>query len=194
VENEITRQKWSGGKPYYIYVGGINPRKNINNLLLAFDKFKTDSQSDIKLLLVGKKGFGFEETEKALNHLKSKYDIKFLGRIEDSYEVNKLISASIAMTYVSVFEGFGIPCLEAMRCGTAVITSNTSSMPEVCGDAALYVDPLSIESISGALKTLSANAELRQSLVEKGAVQSQKFSWQKTTDLLWEMIEECINE
>src|ERR1017187_5842904 len=81
VENEITRQKWSGGKPYYIYVGGINPRKNINNLLLAFDKFKTDSQSDIKLLLVGKKGFGFEETEKALNHLKSKYDIKFLGRI-----------------------------------------------------------------------------------------------------------------
>lgn len=194
VEHEITRHKYANGAPYYIYVGGINPRKNINNLIKAFDQYKTERPSDIKLLLVGKPGFGFEQTETVLSQLASKDDIRFLGRVEDIYEVNKLISASIAMTYVSVFEGFGIPCLEAMRCGTAVITSNTSSMPEVCGDAALYVEPDSIDSIAAALQLLPDNPGLRDELIEKGNIQSQKFSWQTTSNLLWKMIEEVLND
>ncbi len=191
---ESTRSKWTGGKSYFIYIGSINPRKNIGNLLLAFEKYKTETKSDTKLLLIGKKMFMGSELDNILQDLKSKNDIQFLGRVEDATEVNNLISASIAMVYVSVFEGFGIPCLEAMRCGTAVIASNTSSLPEVCGDAGFYVDPNSIDSIADGMKKIASDSGLRQVLINKGMPQSQKFSWQKTSELLWNLIEECIKE
>jgi len=178
----------------YIYIGSINPRKNIKNLLLAFDKFKTDTNSNAQLLLIGKQMFMGNDLNDTINALKHKDDINFLGRIEDTDEVNKLISASIAMTYISVFEGFGIPCLEAMRCGTAVITSNTSSLPEVCGEAGYYVDPFKIGSIAEGLEKIASDPGLRKLLIEKGNIQAQKFSWDKTAGLLWEVIEECINE
>lgn len=188
-EKKNTRKKWSAGKPYFIYIGGINPRKNIKNLLLAFDKFKVKTPSEIKLLLIGKKGFGSEELDQIHSGLRFKNDIEFVGRVEEDLEVNKLISSSLALTYVSVFEGFGIPCLEAMHCGTAVITSNRSSMPEICGDAALYVDPLDINSIAEGMKRIANEESLRQGLTAKGLEQSTKFSWQKTADLLWEMMD-----
>jgi glycosyltransferase involved in cell wall biosynthesis len=193
-QKEEARKKWADGKPYFVYVGGINPRKNIKNLLLAFDRFKNEIPSETRLLLVGKKGYGSAELEETLSTLKSKTEIHFLGRVEDVTDVNAIISGAVAMTYISVFEGFGIPCLEAMRCGTAVITSNTSSLPEVCGAAALYVDPLSVDSISAALKTIDNNGALRQELIEKGYLQAQQFSWQKTADLLWGTIEKAIKE
>ena len=193
-EKKSVGEKWTWGKPYFIYIGSINPRKNIGNLLLAFQKYKTEAKSDAKLLLIGKKMFVGNELENILQNLKSGNDIQFLGRVEDINEVNDLISSSIAMTYVSVFEGFGIPCLEAMRCGTAVIASGTSSIPEVCGEAGFYVDPHSIDSIAEGMKKIASDQDLRQVLINKGLEQSQKFSWQKTTDLLWELIEDCIKE
>jgi glycosyltransferase involved in cell wall biosynthesis len=192
ITKTATRQKWSSGKPYFAYVGSINPRKNIKNLLLAFDAFKIENTSDIKLLLVGKKGFGGDELDKLLSGLNAKTDIHFLGRVEDVQEVKNIISASIALTYISVFEGFGIPCLEAMRCGTAVITSNTSSMPEVCGEAAIYIDPFSVESIKEGMKKITGEPESRQDLITKGFEQAKKFSWQQTADLLWGMVEEVV--
>ena len=191
---ESVREKWTEGKPYFIYIGSINPRKNIGNLLWAFEKYKNDTKSDSKLLLIGKKMFMGNELENILQDLNSRNDIQFLGRLEDVSEVNNLISASIAMTYVSVFEGFGIPCLEAMRCGTAVIASSTSSLPEVCGEAGFYVDPLSIDSIAEGMKKIASDPGLRQVLINKGLEQSSKFSWQKTSELLWELIEDCIKE
>jgi len=189
---ESIRSIWTGGKPYFIYIGSINPRKNIGNLLLAFEKYKTETKSDTQLLLIGKKMFMGNELENILRDLNYKNDIQFLGRVEDVSEVNNLISSSIAMTYVSVFEGFGIPCLEAMRCGTDVIASATSSLPEVCGEAGFYVDPLSIDSISEGMKKIASDSGLRQVLINKGLEQSQKFSWQKTSELLWQLIEDCI--
>ena len=191
---ESTRGKWTGGKPYFIYIGSINPRKNIGNLLQAFEKYKTETKSDTKLLLIGKKMFMGSELGNILHDLNSRNDIQFLGRVEDANDVNNLISSSIAMTYVSVFEGFGIPCLEAMCCGTAVIASNTSSLPEVCGEAGFYVDPLSIDSIADGMKKMAGDPGFRQVLINKGLEQSKKFSWQKTSELLWELIEDCIKE
>ncbi len=193
-EFESVRQKWAGGKPYFIYIGSINPRKNIGNLLLAFDKFKSDTNSDAKLLLIGKQMFTGSNLIEPLNGMRYKKDVHFLGRVEDIREVNMLISASIAMTYISVFEGFGIPCLEAMRCGTAVIASNTSSLPEVCGEAGYYVDPFSIDSIAEGLQKISGDNGLRDMLIEKGTIQAQKFSWDKTADALWSIVEEFVNE
>jgi glycosyltransferase involved in cell wall biosynthesis len=189
---EQTRAKWSAGKPYFLFVGGLYPRKNLANLMLAFDKFKQQHASDIKLLLVGKKAFGAEELENIHSGLKFKDDVVFLGRINSNEELNNIISASIAMTYVSVFEGFGIPCLEAMRCGTAVITSDTSSLPEVCGDAAVYVDPFSIESIAEGMERVVNNPELRIELIEKGKMQAAKFNWDRTASLMWDAIMEVV--
>lgn len=184
-----TREKWSSGKPYFTFVGGLQPRKNLKRLIDAFIRFKDISHSDFKLLLVGKKAFQSDELEVFSSQSIYAKDIIFTGRVESQQELNNIISASYAMTYVSVFEGFGIPCLEAMKCGTAVMASNTSSMPEVCVDAALYVDPFSVESIADGMVTLAADENLRNNLIEKGKLQSQKFSWQKTSELFWQAIQ-----
>ncbi len=188
-----TRQKWSSGKPYFVFVGGLQPRKNLQKLIEAFIIFKERSASDFKLLLVGKSAYKSNELEAFSRQSIYAEDIIFTGRVESQAELNKIISASYAMTYVSVFEGFGIPCLEAMKCGTAVITSNTSSMPEVCGDAALYVDPHNIESIADGLFKLASDKNLREELIVLGKIQSQKFSWQKTADMFYAIINDQLS-
>lgn len=187
-EKIAIKKKWTNGSSYFVYIGGIYPRKNIERLFQAFEIFKKNDNQNTKLVIIGKKAFGAEKAEEIRANSPYKEDIIFTGRIEELSEVNALISASIAMTYVSIFEGFGIPCLEAMKAGTAVMTSNTSSMPEVCGDAALYIDPFSIESIAEGLTTLSNNQELRNDLIEKGFVQATKFNWDCTADLLWKSV------
>jgi glycosyltransferase involved in cell wall biosynthesis len=189
-ERENARQKYASGKPYFVYLGGINPRKNIKNLLLAFDKFKQEDTQGTKLLLIGKKGYGSNDLDAIHESLSFKNDIVFLGRIEDTMEVNRIVSGAVALTYVSVFEGFGIPCLEAMRCCTPVITSYTSSMPEVCGEAALYVDPHSIKSIANGMQRMSDDPELRNNLITEGYERSFKFGWQLTADALMAIIEQ----
>ncbi|NCO55862.1 MAG: glycosyltransferase family 4 protein, partial [Bacteroidetes bacterium] len=94
--------------------------------------------------------------------------------------------------YVSIFEGFGIPILEAMYCGVPVITSNTSSMPEVGGNAALYVDPFSVDSIANAMEALYSDKDLRKTLTENAKIRKQKFTWDKTADKLWNSIEKLM--
>ena len=99
----------------------------------------------------------------------------------------------MALVYASLFEGFGIPILEAMSCGTPVITSNLTSMPEVGGDAVLYVDPFSTASISDALLAISQDGKLREYLISKGFEQRKKFSWNHSAKRLWESIEATVN-
>jgi glycosyltransferase involved in cell wall biosynthesis len=193
-EKQTAREKYANSRSYFVYLGGINPRKNIKNLLLAFDQFKKHDTQETKLLLIGKKGFGSDALETLKETLETRNDIIFLGRIEDVHEVNRIISGSVALTYVSVFEGFGIPCLEAMRCATAVITSATSSMPEVCGESALYVDPLSVDSIADAMSRIINNPALRNNLIAEGYKRSYKFNWQTTSDLLWAAMKDVASK
>jgi glycosyltransferase involved in cell wall biosynthesis len=118
-------------------------------------------------------------------------DVVFSGRL-NSGELVQVLGASLALTYVSYFEGFGIPIVEAFRCGVPVITSNVTSMPEVAGDAAILVDPFQPASIAGAMKQLAGDETFRHDLIRKGQARKDVFSWQRTADLLWESIEKAI--
>ncbi len=177
VKKEI-RQKYTQNQPYFIYVGAIQPRKNLERLIEAFNIFKEKTKSKYKLLLTGRKAWNFEEIIKSYAVSKFKEDIIFTGFVNEE-ELPKLYAASAALCYVSLFEGFGIPIVEAMQCGTPVITSNTSSMPEIAGDAALLVDPYKAESIAFAMEEIQ-NEALSKELIQKGFLQAKKFTWKNT--------------
>ena len=135
--------------------------------------------------------FSYGEVKAAFDNADFKKDIIFTGYVSDE-EVVRLTAAAQAFVYVSNFEGFGIPILEAMHCDVPVITSITSSMPEVAGDAALLVNPESVKEIANALNQLAFDANLRQYLIEKGSIQRTKFSWEKTADIVYDNILKTI--
>jgi len=186
-----TRNKYSSGRPYFLYVGSMHPRKNVVNLLRAFELFKRNTNSDMKLVMVGEYMWGSGEIGELLQKLTSKNDIFFLGKVK-SEELKNILGAAYALTYVPFFEGFGIPILEAFASDLPVIASGVTSLPEVAGDAALYVEPDSIESIAGAMAQLTNDPLLRTKLVEAGRKQKLKFSWDKTADLLWKSFEKTV--
>ena len=183
-----TRIKYSGGLPYFIYVGALHPRKNIPGLLKAFDRFKSENITKTKLLIVGSRMHKTGEIANTINQMQFSSEVIFTGRVTEK-ELHHLLSAALALVYVPFFEGFGLPITEAMQAGVPVICSNTTSMPEVGGEAVLYVDPGNVPEIAAAMYKLEADAHLRSSLIKKGYEQKEKFSWEKTAALLWKSIE-----
>lgn len=179
-------EKWSSGNPYFIYVGSIHQRKNIERMLQAFDEFKKTDQPH-KFILVGNRKWWTNSMQQALDAMQFKDDVIFAGRVSDE-DLNDLMGAAQANVYVSTFEGFGIPIIEAFQSGVPVITSNTTSMPEIAGDAALVVDPYSVSSISTAMNAIAKDEELRKQLIQKGQERARQFTWQHTADLLWDSI------
>lgn len=175
------------GDDYFFYIGSLHPRKNIINLLKAFDLFKTETKSTLKLVLGGDFLFDTKNIGRTFDELTNKADIIFTGRLTDE-ALNHWLSGSLALTYVPFFEGFGIPVLEAMSCGTPVITSNTTSLPEVVGNAAITVNPASPSEIAAAMKEVVEKPDLRNQLIERGFEQTKKFSWDQTAELMWESI------
>ena len=189
-EKEAIRARFTDGKPYIIFISTILKRKNLASLLLAFDRVKDMDTRDLKLIVVGNRIWWQDELETAYNGMRHRQDVIMPGHVEPS-ELAALLSASEALVYPSFFEGFGIPILEAMYAETAVIASNTTSMPEVGGDAVRYIDPTDVDDIAHAIREIS-NPELRSTLIEKGRIQRQKFSWDRTTELLWNSITQTI--
>lgn len=187
-----TKQSYSNGNDYFLFVGSLQPRKNISRLFQAFDKFKANETNDVKLVIVGEKYRWTNEIKNTYLNMKFKEDVIFTGRLH-STELHHVIASALAMTYIPYFEGFGIPILEAMNCDTPVITSNITSMPEVAGDAALLVDPFSFDSICNAMVYIYKDADMRNTLIEKGRKRKLDFSWDKTADALWNSIEKTIN-
>ena len=187
-----TKKKYTDDKNYFIYVGSIHPRKNVKNLLLAFEKFKAETNSDYQLLIVGRKAWHFNEVEDAHARMKFKSEVKFLGHVSPA-ELGEIVASAFAMVYVSLFEGFGIPIVEAMSCHVPVITSNITSMPEAAGDAALLVNPNSVDEISLAMKNLFENPLLQNDLIQKGKIQLKKFSWDLAAGKLWQCCERVLN-
>ena len=186
-ENEKleVKQKYADGNNYFIYAGAIQPRKNVGNLFLAFEQFKMETISTTKLIIAGRKAWHTEAAMHTLDTLKYKNDIIFTGHLERS-ELSKLMGGAIALAYVSLFEGFGIPLVEAMSCHVPIITSNVSSMPEVAGMAALQVNPKDVNEICKALIRIETDQALRALLISNGIEQRKKFGWQQTADKLWQ--------
>jgi glycosyltransferase involved in cell wall biosynthesis len=191
-EQRNVKLRYTDGKSYFVYIGSINPRKNIANLLRAFDAFKKDTASDLKLVLVGNKMQDNTDVHEVYTQMTHQQDVLFLGRVPTS-ELTTILASAYALTYVPFFEGFGIPILEAMYCDVPVITSNVTSMPEVAGDAALLVDPHSVKDIQEALLKMYSNAAYRIACIEKGKIQREKFSWDITAEKLWTSVEKVMN-
>lgn len=184
---QVTKIKYSGGNDYFLFVGALHPRKNISRLFKAFDAFKAQQPGNTKLVIVGVKYYWTHEIKMTYISMKHKDDVIFTGRLS-SEELKNVLASALALTYVPYFEGFGIPIIEAMHTDTPVITSNVTSMPEVAQDAALLVDPFSVESITEGMLKISNDPALRQSLIEKGRRRCREFSWDRTAARLWKSI------
>ncbi|MFO7369441.1 MAG: glycosyltransferase family 1 protein [Bacteroidales bacterium] len=190
-DRQRVRDTYTRGCPYFLFVGLIHPRKNLANLIRAYDMFKKYEHSNIKLLVVGERKWWTQDMEQAYDSFDFKDDIIFAGRKNDD-ELGPITASALGMVYVSHFEGFGIPVLESMCCDVPVICSSTTSLPEVGGDAVIYADPSHVDSIASAMIRLYKEPGLSQSLIEKARLQREKFSWEKTARLLWESIEKCL--
>jgi glycosyltransferase involved in cell wall biosynthesis len=179
------RNQYAQGCPYFIFVGTIIKRKNLATVLTAFDLFKAKNHTDMKLVVVGHKVWWQDELKDAFDRMRYQDSVIFIGRATAELLVN-LLGAAEALVYPSLFEGFGIPIIEAFHAEIPVITSNCTSMPEVAGDAAILVEPTDVTMLADALQTVSSNCALRAELVEKGRSQRERFSWDKTSAKLWD--------
>ena len=179
--------KWTKGAKYFVYVGSIHPRKNIARLFEAFDAFKKETESEWKLVMVGRKAWQSEEIFHTYEQMGHKEDVVFTDRLSE-LDLNNVLAGAEALCYVPYFEGFGLPILEAQQCEVPVITSNVTSMPEVAGDSCLLVDPFSVTSIKEGMLKLYQVPSLRTELIEKGKVNCTRFSWDKTADKLWDAL------
>jgi glycosyltransferase involved in cell wall biosynthesis len=186
-----TRQEHTGGKPYFVFVGALHPRKNLANLFHAYDDFRKESGMDIKLLIVGQKKWWTKKIREAYESMQFKDDVVFSGRLSAG-KLHQVMGSALALTYVSYFEGFGIPILEAFYCEVPVITSNVTSMPEVAGSAAHLVDPFFVKSIAEGLHKVASDDAYRLSLIERSRERKNVFSWQRSADLLWASIEKAL--
>ncbi|KPK85090.1 MAG: glycosyltransferase [Bacteroides sp. SM23_62_1] len=185
------REELTGRIPYFVFVGTLHPRKNIPRLLLAFDRFRQNISENFKMVIVGEKTFLTGDIEKALSQMNYNEDVIFTGRL-DPEKLRMVMGGAVALTFLPLFEGFGIPIVEAMYCDTPVLASNVTSLPEVAGDAALYADPYNINAIAGKMLEIVKNDNLRKELIEKGKIQRQKYSWDKTAGGLWQNVERIM--
>lgn len=163
---------------YILFVGSLEPRKNIKGLLKAYSVIPARMRKAYPLVIAGAKGWLNSDIPPLLSSLAIKESVIFTGYI-DSADISAVYSGASLFVYPSLYEGFGLPILEAMSCGVPVVTSNTSSMPEVAGDAALLVDPLNAEELAFGIETVLGKESLRAEMRKKGLVRASSFSWER---------------
>lgn len=188
-EKLIIQDKYCEGNDYMVFVGALHPRKNLNRLFLAFNEFKKSTHSKTKLLIVGENLWRSKKLEKP--KIEFIDDVVFTGH-QPIEELAKIVASAKFMTFVSYFEGFGIPIVEAMQSGCPLLCGDKTSLPEVAGEAAIYCNPFSIDEIANGIMKLDSDLELRQDLIQKGLKRSQLFSWDSTAKKIWEVIEKTI--
>lgn len=186
-EREAVKQQYADGREYFIFAGALHPRKNVVALLKAFISFKRRQKSAMKLVIVGRMAWKFEELAHLRATMPFKDDVKWVGYMGVD-ELSKVMGGAYALVYASLFEGFGIPILEAMKCGVPGIVSNTSSMPEVVGGAGILIDPTDTAEIAAAMEKIYKDETLHAQLSARALLQAEKFSWDRSAGQLWESI------
>jgi glycosyltransferase involved in cell wall biosynthesis len=184
------RSRYGIQTTYLLYLGTLQPRKNLVRLLEAFARLQLPT-ADTQLVLAGKKGWLYDELFARVKRLGLEERVIFPGYVRDEDKA-ALLSGAAALVYPSLYEGFGLPVLEGMACGTPVLTSNVSSLPEVAGQAALLVDPLDVESIASGMRQIVTDDDLRRRLIEEGYQQIHKFSWVEAAHQVLQVLESVV--
>ena len=194
---QAVRARYGLSEPYLLYVGTLHPRKNLVRLVQAFAALTNAMaagpaglKAEPQLVLAGQKGWLYEEIFDQVRKLDLVDRVVFTGYMPDA-DLPALLSGAAAFVFPSLYEGFGLPVLEAMACGTPVICSDVSSLPEVAGEAAVQVDPLDVEALAEAMHRVISDAELRATLVERGCEQVQRFSWQRCASQVLQVLEDA---
>ena len=192
-EKQAVRNQYASGEPYFFYLGAVHPRKNVDRLISAFDQFKLQTKSKVKLLIGGRMAWQTGKIRAAYDAARYRDDIIFLGYMSNE-AVESILAGALALTYVSLLEGFGLPILEAMHAEVPIITSDRSSMPEVAGSAAILVNPESIGDIVDAMKELYNDPQLQKRLVAAGKQQRDLFSWDKSAETIYQSLLEVMQK
>lgn len=182
------KERHTDGREYFLYVGALQPRKNLVNLLKAFSIFKKRQKSGLKLVLVGRLAWKNDAFLQLLKNYKYRSDVVLLHYLPEA-ELSAIVAAAYALVYPSFFEGFGVPVLEAINSGVPVLTSANSAMQEIGEDAALYFDPHNITDMAEQLMLIYKDEDQRRKLIERGEAIRPQYSWEKTAALLWQSIE-----
>ena len=186
--------KYNLPERFLLYVGTIEPRKNLERLIEAYYVYKREEpNSELKLVLAGGKGWLYEGICTRVQELHLEQDIVFTGYV-DGEDLPFLYNMAIAFVYPSLYEGFGLPPLEAMSCGTPVISSNTSSIPEVVGEAGILIDPYQVNDLAAAIYKVAGSLSLQDELSRKGLERAQLFSWKKCAEETLQVYRECMQE
>ena len=176
---EIQNCNFDFSKPYLLFVSTIEPRKNIQSIIQAFNWLKQNHKIDHQLVLIGRKGWKYTPIFEAIQSSPWKKEIHHLDYLSDEL-VALFYSRADVFVYPSHYEGFGLPVLEAMTLGAPVVAANTSSIPEVAGDAAILIDPNEFMQIAEAILTVISDRQLQQEMINKGKVRASLFSWENT--------------
>ena len=178
-------------RPYFLFVGTVQPRKNLERVIAAFAALAASHQP--LLVIAGKKGWLTAAIERRAQELGVADQVRFIGYLPDS-DVPPLLSGALGFVFPSLYEGFGMPVLEAMACGTPVLTSTTSSLPEVAGDAALLVDPRDTAAIADGLRRLASDPQLRADLAARGRAHAARFSWRACAEATLQVLQQIASE
>ena len=188
-DNEIEQVKdgYADGRAYFLFVGGFHPRKNLMNVLKAFSFFKKWQRSNMKLLIAGAVAVQYDDILIKLKTYKYREDVVLLDYTDET-KLARITAAAYCVLYPSFFEGLSVPIIEAMQCAVPIITSDNSSMPEIGGEAALYVNPDEPDELAEKMQLIYKDENLRSSLIGKGLKQAATFDWNTATAKVWDAI------
>jgi glycosyltransferase involved in cell wall biosynthesis len=187
IELSNIRKRYALRNPFLLFIGTLEARKNVLRLIKAFAQGRRKYGWKHTLVLAGTPGYGYQEIERMIVEEQVQDNITITGYIKDS-ELSSFYSLADIFIYPSLYEGFGFPPLEAMKCECPVIVSNSTSLPEIVGEAGLYIDPYDETSITAQINCLIQDAVLKKNLIQKGKERSLQFTWEKTVQDILDVI------